>query len=342
MIRVGVIGYGYWGPNLVRNFAELPGVQVAAVSDLRPERLALVKSRYPSVHTMADHREMLADSGIDAVAIATPISTHSDLAMQALQADKHVLVEKPLAARSEHAIRLIEEAERRHRVLMVDHTFVYTGAVRKIQELIRSDALGDIYYYDSVRVNLGLFQHDVDVIWDLAVHDLSIMDYVLPYRPCAVSATGMSHFPGQPENIAYLTLFFDEALIAHMHVNWLAPVKVRRTLIGGSQKMIVYDDLEPSEKIKVYDKGISRTSGAESVYQMLISYRTGDMWAPQLDSTEALRTELRHFVRCIEHGQTPLTGGEVGLRIVEILEAASRSMAERGRPIELEKCGAPA
>jgi predicted dehydrogenase len=342
MIRVGVIGYGYWGPNLVRNFAELPGVQVAAVSDLRPERLALVKSRYPSVHTRADHREMLADSGIDAVAIATPISTHSDLAMQALQADKHVLVEKPLAARSEHAIRLIEEAERRHRVLMVDHTFVYTGAVRKIQELIRSDALGDIYYYDSVRVNLGLFQHDVDVIWDLAVHDLSIMDYVLPYRPCAVSATGMSHFPGQPENIAYLTLFFDEALIAHMHVNWLAPVKVRRTLIGGSQKMIVYDDLEPSEKIKVYDKGISRTSGAESVYQMLISYRTGDMWAPQLDSTEALRTELRHFVRCIEHGQTPLTGGEVGLRIVEILEAASRSMAERGRPIELEKCGAPA
>jgi predicted dehydrogenase len=340
MIRVGVIGYGYWGPNLVRNFAELSGIQVVAVSDLRPERLGLVNGRYPSVRTMTDHRELLADPGIEAVAIATPISTHYDLALQALRADKHVLVEKPLAAKPEHAIRLIEEADRRHRVLMVDHTFVYTGGVRKIKELVAGDALGDIYYYDSVRVNLGLFQHDVDVIWDLAVHDLSIMDYVLPYRPCAVSATGMSHFPGQPENIAYLTLFFDEALIAHIHVNWLAPVKVRRTLIGGSQKMIVYDDLEPSEKVKVYDKGISRNNGSDSVYQMLISYRTGDMWAPQLDTTEALRTELRHFARCIEHGQAPLTSGEVGLRIVEILNAASRSMAERGRLVEMEKCGA--
>jgi len=339
MIRVGVIGYGYWGPNLVRNFVELPGVQLGAVSDLRPERLGLVKSRYPSVNTMTDHREMLADPGIDAVAIATPISTHYDLTMQALRADKHVLVEKPLAAKSEDAIRLIEEADRRNRVLMVDHTFVYTGAVRKIKELISGDTLGDIYYYDSVRVNLGLFQHDVNVIWDLAVHDLSIMDYVLPYRPCAVSATGMSHFPGEPENIAYLTLFFEEPLIAHLHVNWLAPVKIRRTLIGSSQKMIVYDDLEPSEKVKVYDKGISRSNGSESVYQMLISYRTGDMWAPQLDNTEALYAELRHFVRCIEHGQCPLTGGEVGLRIVEILEAATRSIASRGRLIELEKSG---
>ena len=339
MIRVGVIGYGYWGPNLVRNFAELPGVQIVAVSDLRAERLGLVKSRYPSVRTMADHREMLADPDIDAVAIATPISTHYDLALQALQADKHVLVEKPLAAKSEDAIRLIEEADRRKRALMVDHTFVYTGAVRKIKELVSSDTLGDIYYYDSVRVNLGLFQHDVNVIWDLAVHDLSIMDYVLPYRPCAVSATGMSHFPGEPENIAYLTLFFNEALIAHFHVNWLAPVKIRRTLIGSSQKMIVYDDLEPSDKVKVYDKGISRDNGSNSVYQMLINYRTGDMWAPQLDSTEALRSELRHFIRCIEHGQRPLTGGEVGLRIVNILEAATRSMAEHGRLVKLEESG---
>jgi predicted dehydrogenase len=340
MIRVGVMGYGYWGPNLVRNFAELPGVKVVAVCDLRSERLGPVKSRYPSVHTTSDPRELLADPGIDAVAIATPIATHYDLALRALQADKHVLVEKPLAAQSEHAIRLVDEADRRKKVLMVDHTFVYTGAVRKIKELISNDALGDIYYYDSVRVNLGLFQHDVDVIWDLAVHDLSIMDYVLPYRPCAVSATGMSHFPGQPENIAYLTLFFDEALIAHMHVNWLAPVKVRRTLIGGSQKMIVYDDIEPSEKVKVYDKGVSRNGGAEGVYQMLISYRTGDMHAPQLDLTEALHTEVRHFIRCIEHGQRPLTGGEVGLRVVEILEAASRSMSERGRLVELDKSGA--
>jgi predicted dehydrogenase len=221
---------------------------------------------------------------------------------------------------------------------MVDHTFVYTGAVRKIKELVSGDELGDLYYYDSVRVNLGLFQHDVNVIWDLAVHDLSIMDYVLPQRPCAVSATGMSHFPGEPENIAYLTLFFDDPLIAHIHVNWLAPVKLRRTLIGSSRKMIVYDDIEPSEKVKVYDRGISLTSGnsSESVYQMLISYRTGDMWAPNLDMTEALRTELRHFVRVIQHAQRPLTDGASGLRVVRILEAASRSMGERGQPVELE------
>jgi predicted dehydrogenase len=335
MIGIGVIGYGYWGPNLVRNFAEAPGAQVGAVCDLRPQRLAKVRARYPAVETTTDYQELLANPHIDAIAIATPVSSHFDLAMQAMQAGKHVLVEKPLAATSEQAVQLIEEADRRNRVLMVDHTFIYTGAVRKIQEIVTSDGLGDIYYYDSVRVNLGLFQHDVNVIWDLAVHDLSIMDYVLPSRPYAVSATGMSHVPGQPENVAYVTLFFDGCLIAHIHINWLAPVKVRRTLIGGSQKMIVYDDLEPSEKVKVYDKGITVNNG-EGVYKMLIDYRTGDMWAPRLDVTEALRTEALHFIRCIEEGERPLTDGEAGLRVVRILEAATQSIAEQGRLVELD------
>ncbi len=335
MIGVGVIGYGYWGPNLVRNFAEVPDAQVVAVSDLRPERLALVRKRFPAAETVGDHRELLANPRVDAVAVATPVATHFEVAMQALRAGKHVLIEKPLAATAEEALQLIEEAARRKLVLMVDHTFVYTGAVRKMQELVASNALGQIFYYDSVRVNLGLFQHDVNVIWDLAVHDLSIMDYVLPARPCAVSATGMSHVRGKPENVAYLTLFFEKNVIAHIHVNWLAPVKVRRTLIGGGRRMIVYDDLEPSEKVKVYDKGITVNNGGESTYQLLIGYRTGDMWAPNLDMAEALRVEAGHFIRCIEDREPVITDGEAGLRVVEILEAATLSMADKGRPVEL-------
>jgi predicted dehydrogenase len=337
MIRLGVIGYGYWGPNLVRNFVEAGGSQVIAVSDLRQERLSLVKARYPSIKTATNHRELFIDPTIDAIAIATAVSSHFDIAWQALQAGKHVLVEKPMTATSEQAARLIEEADRRHRVLMVDHTFVYTGAVRKMRELIEAKELGDVYYYDSVRVNLGLFQHDVNVIWDLAVHDLSIMKYVLDEFPVAVSATGMNHLPGQPENIAYVTLFFESSMLAHLHVNWLSPVKVRRTLIGGSQKMIVYDDLDPSERIKVYDRGITFNQSPESIYKMLIGYRTGDMWAPQLDMCEALSTEVSHFIHCIETGERPLTDGEAGLRTVCILEAATRSMAERGRPVKLGK-----
>ena len=336
MIQVGVIGYGYWGPNLVRNFAEVTGSRVVAVCDLRSERLAQARTRYPAIETTTDYRDLLANPGVDAIAIATPVSTHFELAMQALQAGKHVLVEKPLTATSEQAVRLIEEADRRNRVLMVDHTFVYTGAVRKIRELVASNELGDLYYYDSVRVNLGLFQHDVNVIWDLAVHDVSIMDYVLPSQPYAVSATGMSHVPGEPENIAYLTLFFDGCLIAHIHVNWLAPVKVRRTLIGGSRKMIVYDHLNPGEQVKVYDKGITVNNDAESVYRMLVGYRTGDMWAPQIDRTEALRTQVLHFISCIEEDERPITDGEVGLQVVRVLEAATQSMAERGRLVELD------
>jgi len=336
MIGVGVIGYGYWGPNLVRNFAEVPGARVAVVSDLRAPRLAEVQRRYPGVKTTADPGELINDPSVDAVVVATPVSTHFALAMGALRAGKHVLVEKPIAAAAEQAQRLIEEADARGKVLMVDHTFLYTGAVRKIHDLVHGPDFGDIYYYDSVRVNLGLFQHDVNVLWDLAVHDLSILDHVLPARPRAVSATGMRHVLGQPENIAYLTLFFDGRLIAHLHVNWLAPVKIRRTLIGGSKQMIVYDDLEPSEKIKVYDKGVTLNESNGGVYQLLVGYRAGDMYAPQVDTTEALRTELTHFVECIEGGRRPLSDGPSGLRIVQVLEAAARSIADRGRLVEIE------
>jgi len=337
LIRIGVIGYGYWGPNLVRNFYESKGSQLVCVSDLREDRLALVSSRYPTIQTTRDFRELIDDPTIDAVAIATPVSTHYELALRALQQGKHVLVEKPLASNTDQVQHLIETAQNHHCVLMVDHTFVYTGAVRKIRELVSNGGLGEIYYYDSVRVNLGLFQHDVNVLWDLAVHDLSIMDYVLPFRPCAVSATGLSHVPGGTENIAYLTLFFAGSQIAHIHVNWLAPVKLRRTLIGASRKMIVYDDLDQSEKIKVYDKGITLNNhqNPEKLYQMLVGYRTGDMLAPQIDGTEALTREVDHFLHCIQHGVEPETGGDAGLRVVEILQAASQSMAQRGRPIEL-------
>jgi predicted dehydrogenase len=279
---------------------------------------------------------LINDPEIDAVVIATPVSSHFELALAALQAGKHVLVEKPLASTSDQARSLVDEATARNLVLLVDHTFVYTDAVRKIRELISSGQLGQIYYYDAVRVNLGLFQHDVNVIWDLAIHDLSIIDYVLPEKPVAVAATGISHVPGQPENVAYITLFFNSSQIAHVHVNWLTPVKVRHTLIGGSEKMILYDDLEPSEKLKVYDKGINVTPRPEDVYKMLVSYRSGDMWAPRLDNTEALQTEALHFIDCIEHNRQPDTDGHAGLRMVSMIEAAEMSLRDRGRLIELQ------
>ncbi|MEA5573580.1 Gfo/Idh/MocA family oxidoreductase [Calothrix sp. UHCC 0171] len=338
-INIGVIGYGYWGPNLVRNFIESSRAKVSMVSDFKTELLLKAKTRYPAIEVTTDCQDIFTNPNIDAIAIATPVSTHFDLALAALKAGKHVLVEKPMTVTTEQALRLIEEAEKRNLVLMVDHTFVYTGAVQKMRELVVSKELGDIYYYDSVRVNLGLFQHDVNVLWDLAVHDLSIMNYVLQEQPYAVSATGISHVPGEPENIAYLTLFFNNNLIAHINANWLAPVKVRRTLIGGSKKMILFDDLEPSEKIKVYDKGITlngnRNTNTENIYQMLIGYRAGDMWAPKLEMNEALRTEAIHFIECIEQGKRPITDGHAGLHIVKILEAATHSMQQQGQLVKL-------
>jgi len=335
VVNFGVVGYGYWGPNLVRNLFEVPETRVVAVSDMNPDRLKLVKSRYPSVEATTDVHEMLRNPKIDAIAIATPVSTHYDLALQALQHGKHVMVEKPMTSTSEQAMRLIDEAAQRNLVLMVDHTFVYTGAVRKIKEIASSGKLGDILYYDSTRINLGLFQRDVDVIWDLAVHDLAIMDYILPTTPCAVAATGINHVFGGTENLAYITMFFDGNIIAHVNVNWLSPVKVRRTLVGGSKQMIVYDDMEPSEKVKVYDKGITVNSTPDSVYKAMVGYRSGDMFAPQLDVSEALKVEIQHFADCIRTGAEPLTGGQSGLRVVRILESASLSMKQRGKLISL-------
>jgi len=334
-VRVGVIGYGYWGPNLVRNFGETPGAQVWSVSDTRPELLSQAHARYPAINVTTDSHALIADPAIDAVVIMTPVSTHFDLALEALQAGKHVLVAKPIATNSEQATRLIDEAQARGLVLMVDHTFIYTGAVRRIKELVDSGSLGRLYYYDSVRVNLGLFQKDVNVLWDLAVHDLSIMGYVLGAQPCAVAATGAAHVQGKPVNMAYLTCFFENDLLAHHHVNWLAPVKVRRTLICGDRQMIVYDDLEPSEKVKLYDKGITLTSRPEGVLESLIGYRTGDMWAPKLSLTEGLRVEAQDFLECIRTGRRPISDGESGLRVVRLLEAACESLEQRGQPVEL-------
>jgi len=335
MINVGVVGYGYWGPNLVRNFAEAENSHIAAVADFDSGRLRLAGLRYPHLKLCSDYSDVLNDPEIDAVAIATPVRTHFEIAYAALQAGKHVLVEKPMTETVEQAKILIDEASRKNLTLMVDHTFIYTGAVKKIKGLVDSGDLGKIFYYDSTRINLGLFQHDVNVIWDLAVHDISILDFIHGERATLVSATGASHVPGSPENIGYITLNFDSGAIAHINVNWLSPVKLRHTMIGGSKKMIVYDDLEPSEKIKIYDKGITMTEDPNEVYQMLVGYRTGDMLAPQIETSEALLEEANHFIECINSGVTPKTDGEMGLRIVEIAAAATESMKQQGRPVSL-------
>jgi predicted dehydrogenase len=334
MVNIGVIGYGYWGPNLVRNFAELQHGRVVAVADLDAGRLALAQRRH-GVRITPDLSALLADSDVDAVAIATPVRTHYELALAALRAGKHVWVEKPMTETLEQARRLVDEAEQRGLVLLVDHTFIYTGAVGKMADLIAEGELGRVLYYDSVRVNLGLFQRDVSVISDLAVHDFSILDHLLHEHPVAVTASGTNHFPGTPANLAYVTLFYDSGTIAHVNVSWLAPVKLRQILVGGSKKMITYDDLEPSEKVKVYDKGVSLTDDPDQIHEMRIGYRTGDMWAPKLSLAEALRTEGEHFVDCIQHRLVPITDGKLGLRVVEVIEAANRSMRRRGETVEL-------
>jgi len=336
-VGVAVIGYGYWGPNLVRNFANTAGARVIAVSDLDAEKLALVRRRHANVTVTTEFRDLLKDSRIDAIAIATPVHTHYALALTALGAGKHVLIEKPIAQTSEQARHLIDEAARRNLVLMVDHTFLYTPAVQKIRALIADGVLGDIYYYNSVRASLGLFQNDVNVIWDLAVHDISIIHYIFNEDPVAVSATAATHIAGSPENMAHITLFFDSSCFAQISVNWLSPVKVRQTFIGGSRKMIMYDDLEPTEKIKVYDKGITVNGSPETSHQLRIGYRAGDMWAPHLPAKEALQTETEHFIDCLRGATPPISSGLTGLRVVELLEATSCSIAAQGAPVALAR-----
>ncbi len=335
MINIGVIGYGYWGPNLVRNFAETPGLKVACVADLDSKKLEMVQKRYPGIKTTTHFEEMINDSSIDAIAVATPVSTHFKLGLAALKAGKHLWLEKPMTENALQAAQLVDEARKRNRVLIVDHTFIYTGAVRKMAEIYHQGDLGKMYYYDSIRVNLGLFQRDVSVISDLAVHDFAILEFLLDEQPAEVSAVGANHFANTPENLSFISLFYDSGMIAHCNVNWLAPVKVRQILIGGSKKMIAYDDLEPSEKIKVYDKGISFTSDPQKIYEMRVGYRAGDMWAPQLNGSEALKVEGEHFVDCILHDKTPQTDGHLGMRVVQLIEAATRSMNENGRSVKL-------
>ncbi len=337
MMKIGVIGCGYWGPNLIRNFNALDDVKVTAVCDFRKERLEFVSKQYPAIVMLTmEPDKILRSPDIDAVVISTPVSTHFSLGMEALSNGKHLFIEKPLTATTEQAQRLIEQAEQKHLQLMVDHTFVYTGAVRTIKRLITSGELGELYYFDSVRVNLGLFQHDVNVIWDLAPHDVSIMDYLLDRKPKAITATGVAHFDKKIENIAYISTYYDDNLLGHIHVNWLAPVKVRKTLISGSKKMIIYDDMEPSEKVKIYDRGIDVVRDRDQIYDILIQYRTGDMLAPNIDLTEALKKVSREFYNSISENRPALTDGQAGLRVVRILEAANKSMRMNGEVVELD------
>jgi len=334
MVNFGAIGYGYWGPNVVRNLDGLEGANIVAISDKSAAARGRAEKAMHGVYVTPDANEVITSPDIDAVAIVTPVWTHFELAKAALENGKHAFVEKPFTSNTAQAEELINLAARKNLQIMVDHTFLFTGAVRKIKQLLQEDALGKLYYYDSTRVNLGLFQHDVNVIWDLAPHDLSIMDYLIEGNAEQIVATGQTHLNGH-EDVAFITLYFPNEVIAHINVNWLSPVKVRMTLIGGEKKMLVWNDLEADEKIKVYDKGVKVTN-KEGVYNLLVNYRSGDMWAPHLEPVEALRQELGYFVECIRNNQTPFNDGLAGLRVVKMLEAANRSLRHRGEAVRLD------
>lgn len=333
--KIAIVGCGYWGHNLIRNFLELREVEVKTVCDFDLTALARMKRRYPALELRSNYDDLLSDSHIDGIIIATPVSTHYPFARRALQSGKHVLVEKPLATSSTQALDLIELSEKQGKVLMVDHTFLYTGAVRHVKSLIDSGEIGDLLYFDSVRISLGLVQSDINVLWDLGPHDFSIMSYLCDREPVSIAATGMKHLGCPFENIAYVTVRFEGNLIAHFHLNWLAPVKVRTTLVGGSKKMIVYNDMETSEKVKVYDKGIRMNHDPEHRERMLTGYRNGDMFAPNLDTGEALRLMARDFVGAMLEKRPPVSDGESGYRVVRLLELAQLSMAQNGRPVEV-------
>jgi predicted dehydrogenase len=333
VVRVGVIGYGYWGPNVVRNFHGQEHSSVVMVCDKSTNSIRRVRQSYPDMDVTGDADEILKATDIDAIAIVTPVRTHFDLAKAALENGKHIFVEKPFTCTSAQAEELIELAERKNLKIMVDHTFLFTGAVKRMRQLIDDGVLGDLYYYDSTRVNLGLFQHDVNVIWDLAPHDLSIMDYLIAEKPQAVVATGERHLNGVAD-IGFLTVYYPKNIIGHVNVNWLSPVKVRTTLIGGEKKMLVWNDLEADEKLRVYDKGVQMTN-AEGVYQLLVSYRSGDMWSPRVEQIEALRVEASYFADCILNNHNPFNDGHAGLRVVRMLEASNQSLEQKGKIIQL-------
>jgi predicted dehydrogenase len=332
-MNFGVIGYGYWGPNVVRNLMSLEGSEVSAIAEISPTAQARARKAYPGLKITPNAMEVIASPQTDVVAIVSPVWTHYELTKAALLNGKHVFVEKPFTSTAAQGEELVNLAQQKNLKIMVDHTFLFTGAVKRIGQLIQEGALGNLYYYDSTRVNLGLFQHDINVLWDLAPHDLSIMDHLIKANPDAVVATGQGHLNGH-EDVAFMTLYFPEKVIAHINVNWLSPVKVRTTLIGGEKRMIVWNDLEADEKVKVYDRGVKITN-REGVYDLLVSYRSGDMWSPQLEQVEALRQELAYFVDCITTGQEPFNNGSAGLRVVRILEAASESLNRKGAFVRL-------
>lgn len=332
-VKFGVVGYGYWGPNVVRNLQSLAGAEITAVCDKSTSARQRVHKSHPNIYLASDALEVITSTETDAVAIVTPVWTHFDLAKMALENGKHVFVEKPFTSNSSQAEELIEIAEQRNLKIMVDHTFLFTGAVKKIKQILQEGGLGSLYYYDSTRVNLGLFQHDVNVVWDLAPHDLSIMDYLIEGNPEALVATGQKHLNGL-EDVAFITVYFPDKVIAHINVNWLSPVKIRTTLIGGERKMLVWNDLEADEKVKVYDRGVD-IGNREGLYELLVNYRSGDMWAPQLEQVEALRQELAYFINCIRDDSDPLNDGAAGLRVVKILEAATRSLRKKGALVYL-------
>lgn len=335
MIKIGLIGFGYWGPNLARNFNSNPDLDLSMICDFSADRLEAAGRLYPDVRLVSRIEDFFCEDCLEAIAVSTPVATHFELASKALAGGKHVWIEKPMTETADQARELIDLAQRYNRTLIVDHTFVYTGAVRKIKEIIDQGEMGDLIYYDSTRVNLGLFQQDVDVIWDLAPHDISILDYLMPLKKYTVSATG-SHFYGDkimPKSL--LTIYMENNIVAHINVSWVSPVKIRQTLIGGTSKMILYDDNHPSEKIKVYDKGVDFFHTKEELYRLNIQYRIGDMLAPKLDNREALELETQHFVDCIQNGKEPLTNGQAGLEVVKILEASRKSLMQKGVPVDL-------
>jgi predicted dehydrogenase len=336
MINIGLIGYGYWGPNLARNFNTNPDMKLVSICDFSADRLKKASTLYPQTKMVNHVDDFYKENHLDAVAIATPVSAHYDLAKRALNAGMHVWLEKPMTDNVDHAKALTDLSLKGNRTLLLDHTFVYTGAVRKIKELIDKGELGEMMYYDSTRVNLGLFQQDVDVIWDLAPHDISILDYLIPVKKLAVSATGSSYFSNGIVSKSVLTIYMENDVISHINTSWVSPVKIRQTLIGGSAKMVLYDDNHPSEKIKVYDKGVDLFETKEDLYRLNVQYRVGDMYAPKIQNLEALSLETEHFVDCIQNGQQPLTGGEAGLEVVKVLVASKESLKKRGAPVELK------
>lgn len=333
MYNIGSIGCGYWGPNLIRNFIQLNRSDVKRVADLDTGRLAHMKKLYPTVETTTDYRTIIQDPNIDAVAVATPVATHHRLAGEAIDAGKHVFVEKPMAASKDEARDLVKRAKAKGVKLMVGHTFLYTGAVCKMKEIVDSGDLGEIYYISSQRLNLGLFQPDINVLWDLAPHDISIMLYLLGQRPESVSAVGAAHINPAIEDVAVLTMRFARNVVGFIQTSWLDPDKIRRMTVVGSKKMMVFDDMQPSEKIKIYDKGVETPRHYDTFAEFHYAYKYGDIVIPRLDGTEPLATELAHFLDCIEKDRQPLSDGENGLQVVEILEAASKSLKNGHHPV---------